>query len=87
MDAVFLGGVGVMRSTEADAGEASVAASWAGLAAENAEPVDGAVLVGVEAELDEAVEMRSFSSGVQCAEEGVLFFTQPWASWFDVVAH
>lgn len=64
MDAVFSGGAGVVGGAEADGGEAAVAASGAGLAAEHAEPVDGAGLVSVEAELREIVKVRGFGNSV-----------------------
>lgn len=77
VDAVFAGGGGVVGGAEADGGEAAVAAAGAGLAAEDAEPVDGAGLVGVEAEFGEVVEVGGFGCGVEGAEEGVFFFAEP----------
>ncbi len=66
------GGGGVGGGAEGDGGEAAVAFRRVGLPAEEGEPVEGAVLVRVEAEAGQGVEGLGAALEVEGAEEGVL---------------
>lgn len=73
------GGGGVEGGAEGDGGEAAVRFGRAGLPADDGEPVDGAVLVRVQAEAGERGQRRAARGRgrLERAEEGVFARVQP----------